>query len=196
MNAVLTFQGFTESSRQRTGTEDLYFSVIRQFASRSTTTYQPQPWTADVKTLAAQIARQGIRNVAIVSYSHGQSTAVDFSKAAYSLGITVDLWLACDPVYRPAWLPRWNWMQPLAFRALTKTARIKVPHNIRRVTGVRQDISWPAGHDLTPTSPATYVEDLIKLPYSHTTIDHAPEWFSLVKTELASWITPPIASPA
>lgn len=187
MKSVVTFQGFTESEDSRTGTEDLYFEVIRKIAREDVTTYQPKAWTADVKSLAAQVARQGIRNVAIVSYSHGQSAAVDFSKAAYALGITVDLWLACDPVYRPAWLPRWNWTQPLAFRALTKSARIKVPSNIRRVTGVRQDISWPAGHDLKPASPATIVEDLVRLPYSHTSIDQSPEWFQLVKRELRAW---------
>jgi hypothetical protein len=190
MKAIITFQGFTESDENRTGTEDLYFSVIRRFAREDITTYQPQPWTANVKTLAAQVARQGIRNAAIVSYSHGQSAAVDFAQAAYRLGITIDLWLACDPVYRPAWLPRWNWTQPLAFRALTKSARIAIPFNIRKVTGVRQDISWPFGHDLKPASPLTTVEDLVKLPYSHTAIDQAPEWFQLVRTELQKWTNP------
>jgi hypothetical protein len=195
MNAIVTFQGFTESARQRTGTEDLYFSTIRQFANATTTTYQPQPWTADVKTLAAQIARQGIRNVAVVTYSHGQAACVDFSKHLYRYGVSTDLWLACDPVYRPQWLPRWNLWQPLAFRALFKSARIRVPQNIRRVVGVRQDISWPAGHDLSPASPATVIDDFVKLPYSHTAIDHAPEWFRLVKTELEEWTNPPPAIP-
>ena len=193
MNAVITFQGFTESNRQRTGTEDLYFKVIRKFAREDITTYQPQPWTAGVKTIAAQVARQGVRNVALVSYSHGQAAALDFAKVAYKLGICVDLWLACDPVFRPSWLPRWNWTQPLAFRALTKSAKIKVPHNIRRVTGVRQNISWPFGHDLKPASPATTVEDLVSLPYSHTAIDQSPEWFRLVKNELEGWANPPKA---
>jgi len=194
-SAIITFQGFTESDDSRTGTEDLYFTVIRRFAREEITTYQPKAWTADIKILAAQVARQGIRNVALVSYSHGQAAAVDFAKAAYELGITIDLWLACDPVYRPSWLPRWNWTQPFAFRALTKSVRIKVPHNIRRVTGVRQDISWPAGHDLKPQSPQTSVEDLLKLPYCHTTIDQAPEWFALVRSELQAWANPPKATP-
>ena len=190
MHAIITFQGFTESDSWRTGTEDLYFSIIRRFAREDITTYQPKAWTADVKVLAAQVARQGIRHAVLISYSHGQSAAVDFAKAAYELGITIDLWLACDPVYRPSWLPRWNWTQPLAFRALTKSARIAVPHNIRRVTGVRQNISWPFGHDLKPASPLTTVEDMVNLPYSHTAIDQAPEWFALVKSELHAWANP------
>lgn len=190
MLAIITFQGFTESDAQRTGTEDLYYNVIRKFAREDITTYHPKTWTANVQVLARQIARQGIRNVVLISYSHGQSAAVDFAKAAYDLGVTIDLWLACDPVYRPAWLPRWNWLQPLAFRALTKSVRINVPQNIRRVTGVRQNISWPFGHDLKPISPATVVDDLPYLPYSHAAIDQAPEWFELVKSELSQWANP------
>jgi len=191
MKAIITFQGFTESDDNRTGTEDLYFNVIRRFAREDVTTYHPRAWTSNVKNLASQVARQGIRNVAVISYSHGQAAATDFARAAYKLGITIDLWLACDPVYRPSWLPRWNWTQPLAFRALTKSARIAIPFNIRKVTGVRQDISWPFGHDLKPASPLTTVEDLVKLPYSHTAIDQATEWFQLVKTELQKWTNQP-----
>jgi len=196
MLAIIIFQGFTESDAQRTGTEDLYYNVIRKFAREDVTTYHPRRWTADVKNLASEISRQGIRNVVVISYSHGQSACVDFAKALKKLSdksspeVTIDLWLACDPVYRPSWLPRWNWIQPLAFRALTKSVRITVPQNIRRVTGVRQNISWPFGHDLKPSSPATVVEDLPFLNYCHTAIDQAPEWFSLVKNELNQWANP------
>jgi len=191
MKAILTFQGFTESDDERTGTEDLYFNVIRRFAREDITTYQPRAWTSNVKTLAAQIARQGIRNVALISYSHGQSAAVDFAHEAYKRGIAVDLWCVCDGVYRPAWLPRWNWLQPLSFRALAKSATIRVPYNIRRVTGVRQNISWPFGHDLEPVSFLTTIEPLARLPYTHPSIDQSPEWFQLVRHELQKWSNPP-----
>jgi hypothetical protein len=193
MKAIVTFQGFTESDRRRTGTEDLYFTIIRKFADEITTTYQPRTWTSNVSALAAQINRQDIRHVAIVSYSHGQAAAVQFAEACYDLGIRIDLWLACDPVYRPPWLPRWNWLQPLAFRALTPSATIRVPANVRRVCGVRQVLTIPCGHGLRPDGPNTRINTFPVLPYSHTAIDSSPEWFHMVETELRQWTSPPSA---
>jgi hypothetical protein len=195
MKAVVSFQGFTESDHRRTGTEDLYFSIIRKFAGPDVTTYQPRTWTSNVKALAYQLNRQGLRHAAMVSYSHGQAAACDFARHCYGLGISIDLWAACDPVYRPAWLPRKNLFQPLAFRALARWARILVPANVRRVVWVRQEISRPQGHELKATGPQTYIQKPLVLPYAHTAIDQAPEWFHLVKSELNHWIHPPKAEP-
>jgi hypothetical protein len=197
MKAIVTFQGFTESDRRRTGTEDLYFSIIRKFADEYTTTYQPRTWTCDVKALAFQINRQDIRHVAIVSYSHGQSAAVDFAKICYDLGIRIDLWLACDPVYRPPWLPRWNWLQPFAFRAMGPhtSAPIAVPENVRRVCGVRQESNRPQGHKLRAVGANTRINKFPVLPYAHTSIDSAHEWHQMVAEELRHWIKPPHAEP-
>ena len=187
MRAILTFQGFTETSAKRTGTEDLYWDVIRNFSGNDITTDWPRMWTADVKALAELLARQRVQSVALISYSHGQAAACKFAEHCYELGIDVDLWLACDPVYRPAWLPRWNVLQPLAFRALLKTGRIHIPSNIRRVAGVRQKTDLPRGHDLIPASPLTVVSSFETLPFGHTTIDSAGDWFALVERELLSW---------
>jgi hypothetical protein len=195
VKAIVSFQGFTESDAKRTGTEDLYFSVVRRFASEDITTYQPRTWTANVKALAYQLNRQGIRHAAMVSYSHGQAAACDFAHCCYKLGVSVDLWLACDPVYRPSWLPRKNIFQPLAFRALGKRAKISVPRNVRRVVSVRQEITRPQGHDLKVSGHNTYIQKPLVLPYGHTTIDHSPEWFNLVQSELSHWTKPPKAEP-
>jgi hypothetical protein len=194
MRAIITFQGFTESSSRRTGTEDLYFSVIRRFASEEITTYQPQPWTTNVEIIARQLSRQGIRNAAVISYSHGQAAACDFAKIAYNLGISVDLWLACDPVYRPSWLPRLNLLQPFALRALLPHATIKVPANIRRVAGVCQNISTPAGHELKAKG-ETIIAPLKTIPFIHTQIDSAGAWWDMVEDELRGWAKPPKATP-
>jgi hypothetical protein len=195
MNAIVAFQGFTESDNSRTGTEDLFFRVIRCYASPTVTTYHPRTWTSNVKRIAAQLSRQGIRNVAMVSYSHGQAAATDFANACYTHGISVDLWLACDPVYRPTWLPRVNWLQPAAIRALCQSAIIKVPHNVMRVVSVRQELSIPKGHLLRSTSSNTRIEQSKVLRYTHTTIDQSPEWFTLVARELAHWVSPRKAKP-
>lgn len=189
MKAILTFQGFRESEDRRSGTEDLFFDVIRKFSDSDCTTYHPRNWTSDVRTLASQLSRQGIKHIAIVSYSHGQAAATAFARIAYDYGMTVHLWLACDPVYRPTWLPRWNWLQPFAFRAMLAKGRIKVPRAVKRVVWVRQTISRPCGHDLVADSPYV-VQEPLTLPYSHTAIDHAPEWYALVRRELDAWINP------
>lgn len=188
MRAVLTFQGFTESIRTRTGTEDLYFNVIRKLSGEHVTTFQPVQWTVNAKQLAGQVARQNIRRVALVSYSHGQAAALDFAAEAYKLGVETDLWLACDPVYRPAWLPRLNLTQPLAFRALIpQSAKIAVRTPIKRIAGVRQKLNIPRGHDIVAKHPGIHVEPFKVLEYTHVTIDQAPEWFTLVDTKLKRW---------
>jgi hypothetical protein len=191
MRAIITFQGFTESEDKRTGTEDLYFSVIRNFSSPIVTTYQPRMWTSDVKALVGQLSRQGIESVAVVSYSHGQAAACAFAREAYEHGITVAVWCACDPVYRPTWLPRSNWFQPLAFRAMLGQGTIKVPANVRRVAWVRQTISRPCGHDLIAESPETVIEKAHVLNFTHTAIDNAPRWRELVRAELMKFVTSP-----
>ena len=187
MRAIVTFQGFTESSEKRTGTEDLYWQVIRLFSRDTITTDWPRQWTANTKALASLLARQRIKSVAMISYSHGQAAACDFAEECYALGIDVDLWLACDPVYRPSWLPRINAAQPLAFRAITRFAKIKVPRNLKRVASVRQRVNRPHGHDLIATSPDTVIVHPVELKFTHTEIDSAGEWFALVDRELTTW---------
>lgn len=197
MRAILTFQGFRESQRRRTGTEDAFYSIIRLFASSEITTYHPKNWTTNVKELAAELARQGIRNVALVSYSHGQAAATAFARHAYTIGISTDLWLACDPVYRPTFLPRWNFLQPFAFRAILPNGKITVPHTIRRVAWVRQKIDLPRGHDLVAEDPvSTHVSEPITIPLGHIYIDHAQQWLDLIHQELNFWAFPPKAVPA
>ena len=194
MKAILTFQGFRESRAKRTGTEDLYFEVIRKMASKDVVTMLPQPWTADVRQIAAQLARQGVDDASIVSYSHGQAAATAFAKEAYKIGVNVSLWLACDPVYRPTWVWR-NWLgQFLSFRALLKRGKIKVPSNVMRVSWVRQELNLPCGHTLVATSRDTNVQHPLVLPYVHTEIDRAGRWFDLVHHELEAWIHPPTIS--
>jgi hypothetical protein len=195
MKAILPLQGFTESDHRRSGTEELYFQVIEAFdAFPGVITFRPAPWTENMQHIARQLARNGIRDVCLISYSHGQAAACDFARHASELGITVSLWLACDPVYRPAWLPRLNILQPLAFRALTKSVKIKVPPNVRRVAGVRQKFNWPSGHDLIAGGD-TRIEAFPFLPYTHQQIDQSPEWFQLVHEELTTWASPPKAIP-
>jgi pimeloyl-ACP methyl ester carboxylesterase len=187
-HAIITFQGFTESEDAATGTEDLFFDVVRQFASPTVTTYHPRRWCSDVENLLDQLIRQRIHDVVLIGYSWGAGFACQkFAKLAPEWGIKVDLMLLCDPVYRPTWVPAWLGANPLAIGALLRTSKIHIPPSVRRVAWVRQNISVPAGHDLKAESPIrTHILPAKILPYSHTTIDGSSEWFNLVRSELAT----------
>jgi hypothetical protein len=197
MNAILTFQGFQESESRRTGTEDLWWNIIRPLAGPHCTTYHPRTWTTRTVPLLEQLRRQRIQRLALVSYSHGQAAALDLARKAPDYGLDVDLWLACDPVYRPAWLPRWNLLQPFSFRALIPgSGKIAVPPSIRRVAWCRQREVLPHGADLlAEDSTRTHILPPLVLALPHTQLDHSLRWAETVQTELAAWLHPPAAKP-
>lgn len=196
MRAILTYQGFRETAGKRSGTEDLWWGRIREIGPRQMVTcYHPREWTSRVQDTIKQLARQGIRQIALVSYSHGQAAATAAARAAYEHNIEVPLWLACDPVYRPTWAPR-NWLgQLLSFRALAKTGKIRVPNGVNRVVYVRQKNDRPMGHELVATNRNTFVKPAIVLDETHRTIDSAKAWHDLVEQELKDWLFPPAALP-
>jgi hypothetical protein len=110
------------------------------------------------------------------------------------VGLDVDLWIACDPVYRPTWLPRLNAMQPLAIRALLKKGKIKVPKGVHRSVYIRQERDRPNGHDLVPTSPTQIVQLAgVFHSYGHSELDESAEFAQLVQEELNIWANPPKA---
>lgn len=193
MNAIVTFQGFTESFRQNTGTEDLYRNVIRGFSNAETTTMHPMPWNIDTAGFAAYCKRSDFKTIAVVAYSWGAGYAAqNFAKALSKHGLSVRLMMLCDPVYRPQWLSRRLGAFPLAFRALIPgSVRIKIPRNVDKVCGVRQEMNLPQGHPLKTLSPRTTIEPLRVLPYTHTTIDHATEWHAMVYARLHSLFREP-----
>lgn len=186
--------GFKNSDRNRCGFEDGHFEHVAKFSNGETLTYEPRTWKTNVKILADQLRRQRIHRVAMLSYSHGQAAATAFARYSYSIGLDVDLWVACDPVYRPTWLPRATISQVLAFRAMCKTGRIKVPHNIKRTVYIRQEKDMPRGHTLVATHPDQHVECKgILHTYGHTEIDESDEFWDLVNQELKVWTKPPKA---
>ena len=188
--------GFKNSDRHRCGFEDGYFCHVAGFGGDGTLTFAPRTWKTNVKNLADQLRRQGVQRVAMLSYSHGQAAATAFARYAYEIGLAVDLWIACDPVYRPTWLPRWTISQALAFRALRKRGKIKVPSNIKRTVYIRQELDKPMGHKLVPTHPSQHVECKgILHTLGHTEIDESYEYWDLVKAELSVWTNPPKAIP-
>jgi hypothetical protein len=194
--AIVTFTGFRQSDAQRSSFEDGYFRHVAPLQNKDTIAYAPRTWKTDVEVLADQLRRQGIERVAILSYSHGQSAATDFAEYAYKIGLEVDLWLACDPVFRPSWLPRSLFTQPFSFRAMLSKGKIKIPENIARTVYIRQEKDKPCGHTLIPALPSQIVElHGVYHTYGHCDIDGAPEWWNMVVGELKTWINPPKAIP-
>lgn len=194
--ATISFTGFKQSSKARSGFEDGYFEHVAGFGTSSNLTFSPRTWKSNVKVLAEQLRRQGVRRVAMLSYSHGQAAATSFARYAYSIGLTVDLWIACDPVYRPTWLPRWTISQFLSFKALFKKGKIKVPENIRRTVYIRQEKDKPRGHRLVATHPSQFVECKgILHSLGHRQIDKSDDFWELVVSELEAWTNPPKAIP-
>jgi hypothetical protein len=186
--AIIMFSGFQESEARRSGFEAGFFSVIRPFANGEVTVYHPRTWKTNVKNLLRQLYENGISNVAIVSYSHGQSATIDFAKLAPQYGVSVDVWLACDPVYRPSWAPRTTWGQVFAIRAFIGSPTIKAPQSIKVVHYVLQDISQPQGHYIKAEDPRVtkvHPPRMILLP--HTRIDESPEWWEMVRQKLTEF---------
>jgi hypothetical protein len=194
MKAIYTTQGFNQSARYRTGTEDLYFAEdgIKSLSAPGIHTRPPVNWTHNVAHDIAQLARQGFTELALVSYSHGQAASQAAAAAAAAHNIPVTLWLACDPVYRPLWLPRKNILQPFAFRALLKNGNITVHPNIKEVRYVRQTLDRPNGHTLVPAKGSTTIVHPPEiLPYPHNLIDDCAPWHQLCMHHLTQWANQP-----
>jgi len=190
--AILTYTGFTEGPHRRKDTEDLYFGRVRTYASARCTTYPPAPWTADVRETADQLARQHIREIAIIAYSHGSAAALDLTRAAHLLGIHTGLLLLCDGVGRADWLPRRTIFQPFTFRSLTPHHSIRIPPSVSRVASVRQSIDIPRAHDIIAEDPTrTTIRPAIPVALPHRSIDGSLTWFSLVTEELDLWSSLP-----
>jgi hypothetical protein len=191
MKAILTFQGFRQSIRYRTGTEDLYFAAdgIKSLSCPGIHTRPPEDWTADVESILNQLRRQGCTHIALVSYSHGQAAARAAAAHAEKLGIIVDLWVACDAVVRNEILPRHNAFQIFAAaRAMLKRGTITIPANIREVASVRQNLNRPNGHTLVPAKGATtIVHPPEVLPYPHNLIDDCAQWHTIAMHHLRKW---------
>jgi len=192
--AIILYTGFQQSDERRSGFEDGFFQHVAPLQDSNTLVFAPRTWKSNVKELANQLRRQGVERVALLSYSHGQAAATAFARYAYEIGIDVNLWLACDPVYRPTWLPRCTMTQLVAFRAMLKTGKIKIPFNIKRTAYIRQEKDMPRGHTLVPEDESQIVELAgILHTRGHCEIDEAPEWWALVSKELKGWVKPPRA---
>lgn len=194
--AIISYSGFQQSEARRSSFEDGYFDYVAPFTNDETITYAPRTWKSDVKALANQLRRQGIERVALLSYSHGQAAVVEFARYAHAIGVTSDLWIGCDPVYRPTWLGRRTLAQILSFRAMLQHNEIKVPEEIIRTVYLTQDKDRPCGHKLIPSIEGQVIEHAGTLhTYGHTQIDGSPEWWALVREELNGWVNPPKAIP-
>jgi pimeloyl-ACP methyl ester carboxylesterase len=184
MIAVITIRGFTEDDSERTGTDDLFWDVIRKFAGREVTTIHPINWNANMDHLVSTLERYSIDKVIMVSYSWGAGYgAMKLAKKLKKTKINIISMLLCDPVYRPTWVPAWMGVLPF-IPALNPLRKIRVPANVAKVRWVRQFISLPQAHNLLGIN----IHDPLVLNYSHTAIDSSREWRHLVNDELSKHI--------
>jgi hypothetical protein len=184
--AILSYQGFTETRREKTGSEKLYVDVVRNYASPEIHTRFPEDWTADVKAIINQLYRNGLERLFITCYSHGQAAAMACAKYAISLGIKVDCILICDGVARTP-IPRKNIFQVFAWRSLLKTGSIVIPPGVGSCLYVRQENNIPMGHKVVSKDGNTPVRCVNVIDCKHTEIDDSAEWFNLVDYQLAKW---------
>lgn len=183
--AIIMFSGFQESEKRQSGFEKGFFSTTRPFANDEVTVYHPRTWKTNVKNLLRQLYENGISEVAVICYSHGQAAAMDFARLAPKYGVTVRLLLACDPVFRPTWLPREWWWQIFSWRAIIGNPRIKVPPSIKEVYYVYQTIDSPNGDEMVAEDPSeTVIHTPVEIRLPHTRIDESPDWWDLVKVQL------------
>ena len=185
VKAIIMFTGFQESEGRQTGFERGFFSVVRRFSTAEITTYHPRTWKTNVANLLRQLYENGIQQVAIISYSHGQAAAMDFARMAPKYGVTIGLYLANDAIYRPSWLPRWTLAQALSFRSVLGQPVIKVPPSVAEVYSVKQSITIPKGHAFVAEDPAsTTIHPPVEIKLPHTRIDESVVWWALVELQL------------
>jgi hypothetical protein len=183
--AIIMFGGFQESEARQSGFERGFFAVVRQFAGPETTVYHPRTWKTNTSNLLRQLYENGITTVAILSYSHGQAAAMDFARQAPKYGVTIELYMANDPVYRPTWSPRSTWAQVFSIRSIIGNPTIKVPPSVRHVYSVIQTLTLPNGHRFVAEDPSsTTIHAPIEIKLPHTRIDESPDWWSLVENQL------------
>jgi len=187
--AIIMFSGFQESEERQSGFEKGFFSTVRPFASSDVTVYHPRTWKTNVRNMLRQLYENGISEVAVICYSHGQAAACDFARMAPKYGVTIRLLLACDPVYRPSWLPRWTIAQFFAFRAILGSPKIKVPPSVKEVHYVYQTIDSPNGDPMVAENPdETKIAAPVEIRLPHTRIDESPIWWGIVKIQLQQFV--------
>jgi len=187
--AIIMFSGFQESEERQSGFEKGFFQTVRPFANGDVTVYHPRTWKTNVKNLLRQLYENGIPEVAVICYSHGQAAACDFARLAPKYGVTVRLLLACDPVYRPVWLPRETWAQIFAFRAMLGSPKIRVPASVTEVHYVYQNLDSPNGDPMiAENSDETKIAAPVRIALPHTRIDESPIWWGIVKMQLNAFV--------
>lgn len=173
---ILPITGFRQSVARPTGLERLW-SALRQFSAPDCVVSTPLPWNADMRGLAAFVARNtnGPARVLLVAYSWGAGVgAINFACEAWRIGVEIPLAVLCDPVYRSPLLPTWMPINPLS---LTSAPRIEVPPSVAEVRWLRQQQDSPRGHDLVAELPAeTKIRPPVWVNAKHGDIDESAEF--------------------
>jgi hypothetical protein len=181
MKAIYPVLGFRQGHDEEVGMEELHFKHLRKLANPELTVYHPREWTEDAGNILAQFQRNGIDELLLIAYSHGQALACEISRLAPRYNIKTIRMVLCDPVFRSRILPRSNWFQIFSVRSIFTTPKIKIPATVHRVDWVRQFLDKPQAHELIAEDPKkTLIAPPIVLAHRHTRIQWADRWFDLV----------------
>lgn len=201
----IVFGGFGQSGRDgsRNGTLRLW-SLVFSLASSKNCCVEWHPWNADVSAIAEKVLEYGspplrgdrtslTLGINIYAYSWGGTAAVRCAEALRARGLSVDVMILSDAVYR-------HWYTLGQWRALIPGSRLLIPPNVETVRWFYQDhprfslrrkltgngaFAEPAGHLVVAEDVMkTTVYPGVRLFYDHSHMDNAEEWHDQVLAEI------------
>lgn len=180
---IIPITGFTESTRRPTGTEAVWGELLA-FSSPSVRVATPLVWSADMEAFVRFVLRNSGPSkprLMVTGYSWGAGVgAMRLAEACYPLGLTIEMMLLCDPVYRSRLLPDWLPFNPRSVATFWRP-EIVVPRSVDKVVWMRQAVSVPSGHDLRAAfSGVTTIRPPVISLADHCSIDDTPEWRDMV----------------
>lgn len=180
MTAIVPIGGFRQRMRTQMGLGTQWREDLRPFAGPGVFVHSPVEWHHDPRDILGTLRVVGAKSLIVVCYSWGVGYgAVRLVKEAIKQGFTVELVCSCDGVWR---FPKMyvGWL--LAVFSMTRLACIKFPAEVRRVVGVHQKNTRPAGHRILHGD-----EDvqLVRLDSTHLQIDEHPEWRTITSVAIA-----------
>lgn len=176
---VFVITGFTQDAATPTRLTDLWLSLHSRLPGASV---QLRPWNCDWRAEAELIRRTSTNSptVVLVGYSWGAGWGVTrLASQLAKRGLGVSRAFLIDPVYRhPYWLGNW--------RAFLPWWPIRIPANVAHVTWWRQEMDWPAGHDLRADGDATLIDREVVVEAAHVHMDDQPAIMAAIKAEVVS----------
>lgn len=194
--AITFISGFGQGLGRPTGIETMYDAAYMRYGHLpNVVIHEPWQWNSDWNAKAAFFARHintGNRpdrtRVITVAYSWGVGWGFQrLTRELLGRGVTVDVLVAIDAVYRLPYLPAWMWW--LSPEALFGLGDIWVRQNVREVWQFRQFTNYPRGRDCVAVDRyRTLVHDALELQCRHQEADDHRDVHTKVADVIASMV--------